>query len=972
MKRWIFLLFFLLITKAYSQELHFENIGLKNLPSRETYSTFQDSKGFIWICTDAGLCRYDGNAITTFTTADGLSENVVLKVYEDRKGKIWFATLSGTFFYYSNARFHPIAANATLKNLFGAFSPNSFFIGEQDTLYCAPLLHPGFLKVCPQNNYKQVIVDTVGTKPNHGVLLVNKLNMRESVLGSGGEPRIGSCYKLNWNGKIVCLPIKEDYKYANTSRGQTHKNGNAYMPFGPVLNVLQKNNSKIEQYTFPEEIITIYVDRDDDIWVCTKKKGGYLFKHGDLRSKPIRFLGQLSITSVTLDQEGIVWVSTLEKGVLRSNSKNVFSIPHPDDPVATIQGNSGQLNLSYQSGKISSFFKNDSTATRELQNNQLLRKHTLTYAFIEKAYSYYCYSATLYYDDHKKSSRGYARVPLNIGAKEIVKLKNDTLLVISTRAIFLIHHAKVIHYITPPFSINHITKLRDGTILLSSRNDKGIFEFKNNAFLPYLSSLKKLSTRTNSIAEDKEGNLWIATNEHGLYCVDRKGKLYEFNEHNGLITNKINALVLDSKNNLWAATNVGLIKISYTENLGNMVIINFNQSHGLPDLLIENILEFDGNIWCTTKENAFYFKSDELKRNVTPPLTYLKTIQVNDQLIPLTDTLITNYDKNNMRIQLTLIAFRDPEKKEFLYKLIGYDNSWRYSNTGDLQYTNMSYGSYALQVYGLNNDKIKSNNPATFLFIIKKPFWYTWWFITLEIISLGTLFYLYFRYWRTKIEKREREKTAVNHKISEFKMTALRAQMNPHFIYNAIGSIQHYILKNEIDQSFNYLSKFSMLIRKILNNSRNEYISLSQEISTLQLYIELEQIRFQYPFKFVVEIDEELDMEMDIPTMLIQPYIENSIWHGLMPKETEGLLELLLKKRGDTLLVIIRDNGVGMERGDLTKKYHISKGMSLTEQRIQTLERTSNKKFVTTIIDLKGENGESIGTEVNLIIPIDE
>jgi LytS/YehU family sensor histidine kinase len=228
------------------------------------------------------------------------------------------------------------------------------------------------------------------------------------------------------------------------------------------------------------------------------------------------------------------------------------------------------------------------------------------------------------------------------------------------------------------------------------------------------------------------------------------------------------------------------------------------------------------------------------------------------------------------------------------------------------------------------------------------------------------------RYWKRNIEKKERDKAAINQQLAEFKMTALRSQMNPHFIYNAIGSIQHYILKNDIDQSFNYLSKFSSLIRKILNNSRNEYISLEDEISTLQLYIELEQIRFKHPFKFILTIDEKLDMYTDIPTMLIQPYIENSIWHGLMPKETEGRLELTFKKVEATVHIQIKDNGVGRETVEMKKKLHVSKGMSLTEQRIQTLENTSNKKFVTTIIDLKDEQGNPAGTEVNLIIPVDE
>ena len=161
-----------------------------------------------------------------------------------------------------------------------------------------------------------------------------------------------------------------------------------------------------------------------------------------------------------------------------------------------------------------------------------------------------------------------------------------------------------------------------------------------------------------------------------------------------------------------------------------------------------------------------------------------------------------------------------------------------------------------------------------------------------------------------------------------------------------------------------------MLIRNILNNSREEYISLSQEINTLRLYIELEQIRFTNPFKFVIEVDEQLDMDMDIPTMLIQPYVENSIWHGLMPKESDGILELFFKKRDDTLFVAIRDNGIGRKIKDLSQKSHISKGMSITEQRIQTLEATNQKKFITNIIDLKDEDNNSVGTEVQLIIPL--
>jgi two-component sensor histidine kinase len=470
------------------------------------------------------------------------------------------------------------------------------------------------------------------------------------------------------------------------------------------------------------------------------------------------------------------------------------------------------------------------------------------------------------------------------------------------------------------------------------------------------------------MVEDSSANLWIATNEHGLYCFTRDKKFYSYNN---LISDKLNSLTLDNKSNLWVATNGELIKVDYSKNIQHPLIYTFNQNNGLPNFQPEKIIEFNGKIWCTTYEKIFYFDSDKLTLNQVPPLIYINRVLINDKPISSTDGVPSfKFDENNIRIQSTLVANKNTAQKHFLYMLVGYDKNWHHSNLGDIQYTNLSHGTYTFMIYGLNNDKVKSTKPAIFTFTIKKPFWFTWWFILLEISGVIILVYFGIRYGKNKIEKREREKASVNQEISEFKMTALRSQMNPHFIFNAIGSIQHYILKNEVKQSYNYLSKFSMLIRNILNNSRQEYISLTQEINTLRLYIELEQIRFTNPFQFKIEIDETLDMEMDIPTMLIQPYVENSIWHGLMPKESGGILELTFKNQEDSMLVTICDNGVGRQVANPEKK-HVSKGMSITEQRINILTSTNKKKFTTTIIDSKDENGNSIGTEVNLVIPFD-
>jgi two-component sensor histidine kinase len=977
MKRLLFLFFSFIVIKAHTQELFFTNPpAFQNLPSLETYDILQDRRGFIWITTDAGICRYDGTELKVFTTKDGIAENVVFKVYQDDKDRIWFTTISGYFFYYENNAFHSIAANPELKKLCNMFPITSFFIGEKDTLYCATNLVKSLMKISPENNYKKVIVDKSYSSDCPFFFIQNKLHVEQCIMGNGYVNEPPSFYQLSLNkngyvnGSPSFYPVSFNKKVlkilspsmpgytANIWRSQSDAHGTAYLPFGRQLTIVLKEGVIKGTYYFHDVIINIYVDADNDLWVCTQK-GGYLYKKSDLSKPPIHFLNTLFISAVKMDREGNIWVATTEKGVLRSMNKHLLFLNEEKSKPIYLQQDSNQLNISFHSNKIISLYKNDSLYVNDLKT-KIHPKYNLISSHIDNQVSYFGYATESFFWDKQKTASP-VKLDGTFNANELLKIGNDSLLILTPYLLALFHGTKQ-EIIPIPFPGKFALQLKNKKILISARNNAGIYELTNKKCIAFLPPLSK--TRVNWMSEDAFGNLWIATNEQGLYCYDSEKKLHHLT--NNLIGDKINTLTIDEENNLWIGNYSGLAKLSYTKDLKNIKITCFNKNHGLPSLQIERICSFNDNIACISKEFFFYIQKDELKKNITPPLNYIVSVSINDKPYDVGTTPVLSYDQNNFHIVSTLITYKNPEQRKFLYKLAGYDQNWRYSTTGDIQYTNLSPGTYTFMIHGLNNDKVKSDRPATFTFTIKKPFWYTWWFILLEISIVLIIIYFSARYWKTKIEKREREKAS----ISEFKMTALRSQMNPHFIFNAIGSIQHYILQNEVKQSYNYLTKFSTLIRNILNNSRQEYIFLAQEINTLKLYIELEQIRFTEPFQFNIEIDEQLDMDMDIPTMLIQPYIENSIWHGLMPKKSGGILELIFKKEGNSMRVIIRDNGVGRQIPDPAKK-HVSKGMSITEQRINILTSTNKKKFITTIVDLKDENGQSIGTEVNLTIPFE-
>jgi LytS/YehU family sensor histidine kinase len=218
----------------------------------------------------------------------------------------------------------------------------------------------------------------------------------------------------------------------------------------------------------------------------------------------------------------------------------------------------------------------------------------------------------------------------------------------------------------------------------------------------------------------------------------------------------------------------------------------------------------------------------------------------------------------------------------------------------------------------------------------------------------------------------ERKQASLQQHASELEMEALRSQMNPHFIFNCLNAINHFILNNEAETASDYLTKFSRLIRRVLQNSARRTIPLTDELQTLRLYIELERVRFKNRFQFSITVDENIDAEcLMIPPMLLQPFVENAIWHGLMQKETAGELTIIITQRDGKLTCIVTDNGVGRQKAAASRKPPTQKksmGMEITANRLRMLEgeeQSGNFK----IVDLHDEEGNNSGTKVIVTIP---
>ncbi|MFT4536135.1 MAG: hypothetical protein ACI9P5_003510 [Saprospiraceae bacterium] len=318
----------------------------------------------------------------------------------------------------------------------------------------------------------------------------------------------------------------------------------------------------------------------------------------------------------------------------------------------------------------------------------------------------------------------------------------------------------------------------------------------------------------------------------------------------------------------------------------------------------------------------------------------------------------------------------------FSYKLVGIDEDWSsWLNQDFTNYSNLKGGKYKFE-FRAANKRFEWSEVKTIPIQIQKGLTETLAFRFLLIASILGLIYLFYSYRKRQIEREAEIAGNYQKKIAELQLNALQSQMNPHFIFNSINSINsinYYIIKNDRDQASNYLAKFSRLIRQILENSKSKLITLEQELDAINLYLEIEQLRFEGKFIFEIEIDEHVQLSsIQIPPLIIQPYIENAIWHGLMNKTEPGHLLLKIINSGDQVQCIIEDDGIGSKAaGEISTGKGLHKqslGTKITEDRLKYIEEMYDIQTNVEILDLFHMDlfhmdGTSAGTKVIINIP---
>ncbi|MCE3294612.1 MAG: ypdA 2 [Crocinitomicaceae bacterium] len=937
----------------------------EGLISNETHHVLSDSKGFVWVASDGGICRYDGTKFVNFSLADGLPERMITKLFEDRKGRIWFITISSYVGYILNDKV------VTIRHQFkkGPGSTDvddyaySLYVDEHDSLWVGTIFSGALFKsgypYTKKPVEKQYKTDFVIEFNQKGDYVYGTRRQRCDKPGCALSMKLH--YYQKWSGK------KKEF-----SSSFVVKNGymmNKLVKAGPDEFYLASKNGlfSLRNGKFKAELelnIAAFDIANGKLWVSTSSEGVYIFNNRRDMGTWEQYFREEYITDFTSDIEGGSWITTLYSGVKYVPEFNFRKIMEGND-FDCIAAVGEQIFVNKKLGDLF-VVKNGREAARYHSRLHYMEslgdgKHLFGFDADE-------FGRAIVFDiasgSRKKISMGREETPRHV--RKILRYGDGYYLGISSGILqydFKTGAIKSLFYTKS--RVNNFVISRD-TLWLATNNGLFSYDLVKKRWIPNIFAAKNLNFRIDDIIAGDSG-LWLSTFGKGMMYYDKKEKLTFFDKKKGLLSNYIRYVYADSCGNLWIASNEGLSRLKLNH---KNKIINYAYVGGYDLGQINKILRSGNNLYLTTTKGLYEFPVEKLfKRNRQLPVYIIAARSKNGTLV-LENTKLDPGD-DQIKIDFLAVNYASSDKSVYYYMIRGFEDSWHKTVNTSLTINKLPPGDYCFIV------KTDSNSHATLRFSIRYPLWQRWWFICFMLLTLVFLVYLFFRYRTRKIKQEEQEKYNIQVQIAGLQANVIRAQMNPHFMFNALNSIQGFILANENKQASFYLGKFSSLLRKIIQASRHDFVTVKEELRLLQDYIEIEQMRCDYSFECEIKMDDRDVPGTRIPAMIIQPFVENAILHGLGPLENrKGKLSISFTKNEENIICTVTDNGIGRGRAREIKqkkiRYHQSASIKLTENRINLYNKLYKTESRISIIDLYDENKAPAGTRVEIFIPYKE
>ena len=981
----------------------------QSLPINTIRCLLHDSKtGLIWIGTDnAGLACFDpqkpkNQAFTTYRSVPDDSKtvgcNVLNALWMDENGHIWMGG-DGSILTELVAQTRQFTRHSKCKDWGTIFSVKD---GGNGNLWLGTrrkglvLYDTKQQKVLKECNYSEELSRTVkGFDAN--------MNVAANAFLAPDKQSIWFLYGISG---LIHLDLKTDKKevynlgfqpfMTNKLNNMLHiepdGNSNFWIAhadegvviFNPQTRQIERRltaESELVMGKMPMRVNKIYADkRTHQTWLGTSKG---LFSYSPMKNIYTN-LGPLSITPKISEK-----IIAIRENVL-NNHRNVWILT--DKEALKMDGNTRQITRRFP-------------FPRDIVTNEWSGFH------IEKSGIYF------------RSVNRLSKIDEKSGKITALPLKHD----INGFVDDTLANGEAIHWLStydeglfrlrqngqfehfpqlPTKTLLSVYRAPDGVVWINADN-VGLVRLtdkENVRFDHFLNNPKMTNSLPDNIVScfytDSRKRLWIGTGTSGLVWVENPNAaqpIFHTYALNPTDNPFISSIQEDRDGNLWTTTKNAKPYV-FNPNTGESVLLKSDGSGILPNKLVAQTVFGEGKngVWGINTEGSFFM--DKTKDYVFPKRSLLVfftglTIFDTDETARLSDSTVElSYRENFFSLKFSAINFDG--NTQYRYKLEGVDKDWvRIGSRNVAYYTDLQNGVYTFRVRASVGLESVDDRETTLKITIIPPYWKTWWFrLILTMSSLGIVFWLGENRLRqmkyaadlkqkeTEIKQKEAETAQLRAEfqqiIAETELAALRAQMNPHFIFNCLNSLNLYILENDIDLASDYLQRFSKLIRLVLENSRLERIPLSNEVEALKLYMLLECMRFKEKLHFTIEVDPRIDAEMvEIPPLLLQPFIENAIWHGLMHRVEGGSILLKISELNEkTIHAEIIDDGIGRAAAATIKSKSATRqksfGMKVTSERIAAINQIYNTATKVEVIDLFDANGQACGTKVVVEIPI--